>query len=505
MTRLPKCFRSTVLLAAVAAGLALAAPSADAGLRDTFKNARDTAKCASTAVFRPLKIFARGFKNFGDPEGMSEREYAREADKSTKEAMKECLAASENIMARSFGVEKVTEKAREVAAKVQKAAESARSAADEVSKWFDGKKKPREDGRMALSVGDGEREFYERATGVLGDEPLPVAKPSPLDEDIKRLLEEKRQLDEQEAAWEAGTRDDAPPPETPAGARPGQDVWREQPEPGCREGEWGCGEEYWNKELQAKASRLDPWAALREGEERKREGAGPGQGEGMERAAKCADPWGDCSGTQDAGGRWGGARERVGQGSRESARPDDADSRADYTSALASLLGERASGSETDYRTALEKMEEKARRQKQREEAKRARMQAEARRRKQRDEERARAKASAPSATASARSGSGTDTAKRKLSSNCEADVVPTCRRAAASAETTNASLQRTAQSGRMSRRQKLAVLVQMTQNGLNAARTCLRVEPRPHCKAMYRRAEKELERTRQSALRQMR
>ncbi|MCY4443060.1 MAG: hypothetical protein OXE53_22980 [Deltaproteobacteria bacterium] len=213
---------------------------------------------------------------------MSEKEYAREADKSTKEAMKECLAASENIMARSFGVEKVAAKARKLAA-------SAKSAADEVSKWFDGKKMPQEDGRMALSVGDHEREFYERETGVLSNQPLPAAKPSPLDEDIQRLFEEKRQLDE----WEAGTWEDTPTSE----AR---------------------------------------------------------QGAGVQHDAKCGDAWGDCPATQDVESRWTGAGERVGQGSRESARTDDADSRGDYTSALGSLLGERASGPDTDYRSALE-------------------------------------------------------------------------------------------------------------------------------------------------------
>ena len=196
MSLLSKFLRFAVLTALVA----LAAPSADAGLRDALGNARDTVKCASKTVFRSLETIARGFK-IGEPGGMSQREYGREANKSTKEAMKECLAASENIMARSFGVEKVAAKARKFAA-------SAKSAADEVSKWFDGKKMPQEDGRMALSVGDDEREFYKRETGVLGDEPLPAAKPSPLDEDIQRLLEEKRRLDEQEAAWEAGTADD---------------------------------------------------------------------------------------------------------------------------------------------------------------------------------------------------------------------------------------------------------------------------------------------------------
>ena len=43
---------------------------------------------------------------------------------------------------------------------------------------------------------------------MLDTRPLPAARPSPLDEDIRRLREEKRKLDEQAAAWEARKGDD---------------------------------------------------------------------------------------------------------------------------------------------------------------------------------------------------------------------------------------------------------------------------------------------------------
>ena len=333
MNLLPKFLRFAVLTALVA----LAAPSADAGLRDALENARDTAKCASKTVFRSLETFARGFK-IGEPGGMSEREYGREANKSRKEAMEECLAASENIMARSFGVEKVAAKARKVAAKARKWAASAKSAADEVSKWFDGKKMPQEDGRMALSVGDDEREFYKRETGVLGDEPLPAAKPSPLDEDIQRLLEEKRRLDEQEAAWEAGAREDTPTSEARADRldRTGvaTDVWRERPEPRALKAKGVVGRSIGIKNFRPKRAGWIPGrlcANVRSGKVKPRD-RGKVRGANTTRSARTLG--GIAPEHQDVGSRWTGEGERVGQGSGESARQDDADSRGDYTSAL---------------------------------------------------------------------------------------------------------------------------------------------------------------------------
>ena len=84
-----------------------------------------------------------------------------------KEVMKECMDASENILSRGFGVEKIAGKARSLIA-------SAKGAADRVGKWF-GKDSPTpNDPRMALAVDDGERNFYEKETGVLGRNPLPA-------------------------------------------------------------------------------------------------------------------------------------------------------------------------------------------------------------------------------------------------------------------------------------------------------------------------------------------
>ena len=125
-----------------------------------------------------------------------------EADKSMKEAMKECLEASENIMARSFGVEKVAAKAREVAA-------SAKSAADQVSEVV--RREEEAAGRMAAwpfpwAKESGSSTNVKPAYWVMS--PCPRPSPSPLPEDIERLFEEKRRLNERTAAWEAGTADD---------------------------------------------------------------------------------------------------------------------------------------------------------------------------------------------------------------------------------------------------------------------------------------------------------
>lgn len=142
----------------------LAAPPVDAGLRDMIANVRDTMSCGTKAVFKPLRDFEWGMKNF---ERLNAEEYDRRTDQSMKEVMKECMEASENILSRGFGVEKIAGKARSLIA-------SAKGAADRVTKWF-GKGSPTpNDPRMALSVDDGERNFYEKETGILGRNPLPA-------------------------------------------------------------------------------------------------------------------------------------------------------------------------------------------------------------------------------------------------------------------------------------------------------------------------------------------
>lgn len=163
-------YRRTVLVfTTLCIGAMLAAPPVDSGLRDTFANVRDTMSCGTKAVFKPLRDFEWGMKNF---ERSTAEEYNRRTDQSMKEVMKECMEASENILSRGFGVEKIAGKARSLIA-------SAKGAADRVTKWF-GKGSPTpNDPRMALAVNDGERNFYEKETGVLGRNPLP-ATPDPV-------------------------------------------------------------------------------------------------------------------------------------------------------------------------------------------------------------------------------------------------------------------------------------------------------------------------------------
>lgn len=414
MILLVKAARLAALIAALVVTMTSTAPFADAGLRNALENVRDTVKCTSKAVFRPLKTLEWGIKNFGR---LSAEEYNQEADKSAREVMKECLEASESIMARSFGVKKVAGKARDLAA-------SAKSTMEKVKKWFGKGKDAKKDHRIALSVGDSDRRFYEKETGVLGRKPLPVATPSPLHDDVK-------------------------------------------------------GDEYWNKELPVKAQGVDPWADLPE-----REGRNRGDTQGQEdtvdvvSGARCADAWADCSTREDIVARWGSDRERIRQGTGSPNQPKDVGSVADYTTELASLLGERESGSDPDYRTALEKLQERVQHGKQGEEA-----------------ERARAKPSVSSPTGSTRSSSS-------ASSNCEEDVAPTCSRALSSAERMNRRLSQAIEFGGMS--EAAAIQAKMFQNGRNAARTCVRVERRPHCQAMHSRAVEELQRAYKSALSSM-
>ena len=160
----PPCRRTVLFFTTFCVWTMLAAPPVDAGLRDVIANVRDTMSCKTKAVFKPLRDFEWGMKNF---ERLNAEEYNRRTDQSMKEVMKECMEASENILSRGFGVEKIAGKARNLIA-------SAKGAADRVGKWF-GKDSPTpNDPRMALAVDDGERNFYEKETGVLGRNPLPA-------------------------------------------------------------------------------------------------------------------------------------------------------------------------------------------------------------------------------------------------------------------------------------------------------------------------------------------
>lgn len=161
-----------VRAAAFAFALAAAAPApAEAGLRDSLENARDALGCTAKAVSNPMRVFESTMRNF---ERMTHKEFDRKANRSMKEALDDCRAAAEGIVARGFGVEPVknaADKARDLAA-------AAKGAAGKVAGWF-GKDSAPDDGRRALAVGGAERRFYEDA-GVLGARPLPKAKaPAP--------------------------------------------------------------------------------------------------------------------------------------------------------------------------------------------------------------------------------------------------------------------------------------------------------------------------------------
>lgn len=160
----PPCRRTVLFFTTFCVWTVLAVPPVDAGLRDVIANVRDTMSCARKAVFKPLRDFEWGMKNF---ERLNAGEYNRRTDQSMKEVMGECMEASENILSRGFGVEKIAGKARNLIV-------SAKGAADRVAKWF-GKGSPTpNDPRMSLAVNGGERNFYEKETGVLGRKPLPA-------------------------------------------------------------------------------------------------------------------------------------------------------------------------------------------------------------------------------------------------------------------------------------------------------------------------------------------
>lgn len=173
-------FRVVIFLGAIATASVLAAPPAVAGLRDTFANVRDTVKCSTKAVFNPLRVVDWGMKNF---ETLTSKEYERKADQTMKEALDECRAAAENIVARGFGV-KMLGKARDV---VTNTARRAKSAAAAVSKWY-GKGTALADRRVALAVSSRERRFYEEEAGVLGSKPLP----KPLPESLPKMDKQDR-------------------------------------------------------------------------------------------------------------------------------------------------------------------------------------------------------------------------------------------------------------------------------------------------------------------------
>ena len=274
--------------------------------------------------------------------------------------------------------------------------------------------------------------------------------------------------------------------------------------PGCEDDWGGCpGDEYWNEELQEKARQLDPWAAYREEQRRKRAGT---EDRGDASAQDCEDGWADCSetgwtqdGTSDDLSDISGSREETGSEEFEQSSEES------YSMSLARLLDESAespddgsASSDGNYQAALEGLEEEGRRQ--REEAERRRERAEEDRRQREEAKRQQEGSSSQQANlAPSQSGDARQQEPETLSSNC-AEETPACARAVRTAELQNAPLEmalQTESSGSVLK----SIYAQVLQNGIVAGRACYAAEKRPHCKNMYRDGIRELEQSLMSTL----
>ena len=223
-----KHIRAAAFAFAAAAAAPVATP-AEAGLRDSFENARDALGCTAKAVSNPMRVFESGMRNF---ERMTHKEFDRKANRSVKEALEECRAAAESIVARGFGVERV----KNAADKARGLAAAAKDAAGKVAGWF-GKDSAPDDRRRALAIGGGGRRFYEDA-GVLGAKPLPKAKaPVPPADD---------------AAGSPGGWDEA--------AAPTPDPWAADEDRTARAGVWDPPTEDRDPWSEAESAARDPFA-----------------------------------------------------------------------------------------------------------------------------------------------------------------------------------------------------------------------------------------------------
>ena len=438
---------------------------------------------------------------------------------------------------------------------------------------------------IALDIHDEEQEWYRTETDVMDDTPLPevgvLATANPEDaggylDGVTRVQEGEAEQDCEdvwagcpgEEYWNKELQDKArridpwteANPEDAGGYLDGVTRVQEgEAEQDCEDVWAGCpGEEYWNKELQDKARRIDLWTEYRRSAGR----TAPGE-EDRKAAAdytrsgsarECEDDWAGCPETGFAGG--GEDRNEFGG----SYRPDvsgnpDASPGGGYAAALAKLTNEAAApsgygstASAGGYRAALDRLEqEETDRQRRRQEAqlRREREEAESasgrasvssgygstasaggyraaldrleqeetdrqRRRQEAQLRREREEAESASERASVSSGSGTRSVPSEssekdgsdhatLSSNCEADKAPVCEQAIRTAQMQNAQLQATMQSVSSISRGR-ALVAQAALNGINAVRTCYSVEKRPHCKDMYQHGIRELEKTLRSA-----
>ena len=274
--------------------------------------------------------------------------------------------------------------------------------------------------------------------------------------------------------------------------------------PGCEDDWGGCpGDEYWNEELQKKARQLDPWAAYREEQRRKRAGT---EDRGDASARDCEDGWADCSETGWAQDGTSDDLSDIG-GSREEAGPEEFEqsSEGSYSMSLARLLDKSAespdggsASSDGNYQAALEGLEEEGRRQ--REEAERQRERAEEERRQREKAERQQEGSSSQQANlAPSQSGDTRQQEPETLSSNC-ADQPPACTRAVRAAELQNAPLKMAIEIESSESTVK-SLVTQVFQNGIVAGRACYAAEKRPHCKNRYLDGIRELEKILMSTL----
>ena len=195
--------RRTLLLATLCICLVLASTSADAGLRESLANVRDTLDCTGKAVFNPLKAFARGFRDFGTTQ--ESRDWEEQADASISEALETCREAAKNIFARAAGVEELVDKAKDVAGKATSVVETAKKASERIKTWFDDGAPTRPDERMALAVSEDERQQSDEVKRILEPEPLPVAQGWERPDESTSLLEALQNKTAHEVSWDNQT------------------------------------------------------------------------------------------------------------------------------------------------------------------------------------------------------------------------------------------------------------------------------------------------------------
>ena len=353
---------------------------------------------------------------------------------------------------------------------------------------------------IALDIHEDEQNWYRNKTDVLNGEPLP-------DVDVAATV-----------AKNDGGAHVYGATETWAGAEKGD----------C-ESDWGnCSDKgYWNKELQEKASKIDPWAGYRKSKEQTRsdnedvaeaplkEATGDCEknlgdcpdseywnSELQEKASK-VDPWADYLPPEDQISDKVYQRAAVDQTRTSNSWVNESDSwdtysNEGYSEALANLTNDGA-GYESmvstgGYQASLDRMEKEEADQRRREEEDRLRKE------KEEAERKSRQAASTGYGSESKASGSVEDDSYNTgLWSDCDKGVPSVCEEAINTASMRQASLDAALRSA-SSISQQRALVAQIAQAALEAARICYSAERRPHCREMYQQGIRELEQTLRSA-----